>query len=69
MKTLLVMIYASSLQYVYKNEKNLDDNALLLIIIFIGGFLFHTLWEIKARYTLPYIITIIPIVLELFITL
>lgn len=61
MKTLLLIIYTSSLYYLSKNKKNLDDNTLLLIIIFIGGFLFHTLWEMKARYTLPYVVTIIPI--------
>ena len=34
---------------------------MLLYTIFLGGFMFHTLWEMKARYTLPYVIILIPI--------
>lgn len=32
----------------------------LLLIIFIGGFLFTALWETKARYVFPYFIYMIP---------
>lgn len=30
------------------------------IFIFIGGVLFHTLWEAKAQYSLPYFVLLIP---------
>ena len=32
-----------------------------MFTIFIGGALFHTIWEMKSRYTLPYVIMLIPI--------
>jgi|GEM_PF-164703 len=30
-------------------------------VILIGGFLFHTVWEAKAQYTLPYMMLMIPV--------
>ena len=38
-----------------------SGKSYLLFTIFIGGMLFHTLWEMKSRYTLPYVIMLIPI--------
>ena len=32
----------------------------LLPVIFIGGFLFHILWEAKGQYTLPYCVCLLP---------
>ena len=46
---------------VVKNRKNLSNELVLLITIFIGGVLFHTMWEMKSRYTLPYVILLIPV--------
>ena len=31
-----------------------------MIIVFIGGFLFHTIWEAKCQYTITYFILLIP---------
>lgn len=61
MKSLTTIIYLSTAIYIFNNEKKINIDELLLLIIFIGGFLFHLLWEIKARYTLPYIIIIMPL--------
>ena len=44
-----------------KYRKNLSNDILLLVICFIGGFLFHTIWEAKSRYIIPYIIVLMPI--------
>lgn len=35
---------------------------MLLYLIFLGGFFFHLLWEMKSRYTMPYVIMLIPLV-------
>ncbi len=40
-------------------KERTDD--ILLKVIFIGGFLFHTVWEAKAQYALPYFMLMIPI--------
>ena len=37
---------------------------MLLCLIFLGGFLFHILWEAKSRYILPYIIILIPVAVQ-----
>lgn len=34
---------------------------MLLVVIFIGGVLFHTIWEMKTRYTLPYAVILMPV--------
>ena len=38
-----------------------DASELLYITALIGGFLFHTFWEAKCQYTLPYFILLIPL--------
>ena len=60
-KVLLILIFGCSILVVYQKRKDMSLDLALLLIIFIGGFLFHLLWEAKSRYILPYIIAIIPI--------
>ena len=60
-KTLLVLCSASSIIVLIKNRKNLSLNLILLITIFIGGFMFHILWEAKSRYIIPYVVILIPL--------
>jgi hypothetical protein len=60
-KALINLIYGGGLIAVIKNRKNLNNECILLITIFIGGVLFHTMWEMKSRYTMPYVVMIIPI--------
>lgn len=42
----------------YRREHSLI--SILPAVIFIGGFIFHLIWEAKAQYTLPYFFLIIP---------
>lgn len=60
-KALTILIYGGALVAIVKNRKNLNNELILLFTIFIGGVLFHTIWEMKSRYTLPYVIMLIPI--------
>lgn len=61
-KALVNLIYGGALIAVIKNKKNMSNEFILLITVFIGGFLFHTIWEMKSRYTMPYVIMLIPVV-------
>lgn len=60
-KAIMVLMYIGALVAVIKNRKNLSNELVLLITVFIGGVLFHTMWEMKSRYTLPYVILLIPV--------
>ena len=60
-KALTILIYVGAFVAIIKNRKNLNNELTLLFTIFIGGFMFHTIWEMKSRYTLPYVIMLIPI--------
>lgn len=60
-KALTILIYGGAFVAIIKNRKNLNNELTLLFTIFIGGFMFHTMWEMKSRYTLPYVIMLIPI--------
>ena len=49
-----------------KEKYNIDNRfinmeKLYLIIIFLGGFTFHILWEAKSRYIIPYVIILFPL--------
>jgi len=60
-KAISIVIYAGVIIYVLRYGKQTDINIMYLMTIFIGGFLFHTIWEAKSRYALPYLIIIIPV--------
>lgn len=60
-KTVLILICICCIFVIIQNRKNLSSEVILLITIFIGGFLFHILWEAKSRYIIPYIVVLIPI--------
>lgn len=60
-KAILIVICLCSCIFLIQNRKNLSNDVIFLITIFIGGFLFHILWEAKSRYIVPYIIVLMPI--------
>ncbi len=60
-KAITILIYGGAFIAILKNRKNLSNELILLITIFIGGVLFHTIWEMKSRYTLPYVIMLMPV--------
>ena len=41
-------------------RREIKLEQLLLATIFIGGFLFHLIWEAKCQYVLPYFVLLIP---------
>lgn len=60
-KALITIIFGVTIVVLIKDRKKLSNEIILLLIIFIGGFLFHILWEAKSRYIIPYILVLIPI--------
>ena len=60
-KMLLVLTSVCTLVVLIQNRKNISLDIIFLLTIFIGGFLFHILWEAKSRYIIPYIVVLIPI--------
>ena len=58
-----IIIYIFSFVYVVISIKNkeFDEKNILLILIFLGGFLFHILWETKSLYAMPYFYVLIPV--------
>lgn len=58
------MIYTGTLICVILKRKNMSNEMLLLVLIFLGGFGFHLLWEAKSRYILPYVVILIPVAVE-----
>lgn len=60
-KAIVLIIFGASILVILKNRKNLSHEMIVLITIFIGGFLFHILWEAKSRYIIPYLLVLIPV--------
>lgn len=59
-KVLLIIIYTSTLLLILRN-KDLTNEQILLVLIFMGGFAFQLFWEGKSRYVLPYVVILIPL--------
>lgn len=55
-----VVIYLSAFLFICF-ERKIDEKTLLLLTTFIGGVLFHILWEAKAQYALFYFVLLIPV--------
>lgn len=53
-------IYWTALLFVIMNRKNKNIFLWLPGTAFIGGFLFHMIWEAKGQYTLSYFVLLIP---------
>ena len=60
-KALIFIIFIGAIAVVIINLKRLNKEYILLALVFLGGFLFHIMWETKSRYIIPYIIILIPI--------
>ncbi len=56
-----ILVFFMAGFYVLKNIKNIKVEELTLMLVFLGGFSFHLLWETKCIYVLPYYIMLIPI--------
>lgn len=54
-----VMMY---ILFCFKKSGTGSGYALVLLpLFFVGGFLFHGFWEMKAQYTLPYFVLLLPV--------
>lgn len=60
-KVLLMLSCICTIIVLIQNRKNLTSELIYLLLIFMGGFAFHIIWEAKSRYIIPYIVVIIPI--------
>lgn len=45
----------------FVKKESLNGAELFSLLIFIGGFLFHLVWETKCQYVYPYVVTLIPV--------
>lgn len=57
---LQTIILFGTMLFVIIDFKKIKLIELIFAIIFIGGFIFHIIWEAKCQYTLPYFVLIIP---------
>ena len=46
--------------WLLKRQKHIDE-ALIMPMIFVGGFIFHTFWEAKSQYVFSYFVILFPL--------
>lgn len=61
LNVLQTLILAGAVLFLLTRTGTDDASELLYMTALIGGFLFHTFWEAKCQYTLPYFILLIPL--------
>lgn len=54
------LLLAGMLLYLFLNWKSRNLYELMGAVIFLGGYLFHFVWESSASYTIPYFVVMIP---------
>ena len=59
----IIILFGAAL-LAFSGKENITNEDCLLTTIFIGGFLFHTFWEAKGQYTLPYFTLLIPLAIQ-----
>ena len=55
-----ILIFIFATLGIFKISKNFDLKQSIIPIIFIGGFVFHILWETKAIYVIQYYFILLP---------
>lgn len=60
-KSLILIILGGAMLLLILKHKNLSLTCIPLYLVFIGGFLFHIIWEAKSRYIIPYVLVLIPV--------
>ena len=60
MNILQTLILFGTIMYIVIDSKNIKFKELIFAIIFIGGFVFHLIWEAKCQYTITYFVLLIP---------
>ncbi|MCR4588782.1 MAG: hypothetical protein K5682_10275 [Lachnospiraceae bacterium] len=50
----MMLTYLGVVLYLLNIRKAENNTDFLFLIVFIGGYLFHTFWEAKSQYTFPY---------------
>ena len=61
LKAIIFIIFGTVILFMIQNRKRLSNETILLLLVFLGGFFFHILWEGKSRYIIPYLIILIPL--------
>ena len=66
-----LVIWLGAILYVWLSAKEKDGlyEALVMPMIFIGGFIFHTFWEAKSQYVFPFFVILFPVSIAGFIKL
>lgn len=54
------LILTGALFYLLFMDKKAKLYELILYVVFLGGFLFHLVWEASASYAIPYFVLLIP---------
>ena len=54
------LVFTAVVFALWRRRKNWSMEQLFLILVILGGFLFHTLWEAKSQYIFPYFVCMLP---------
>lgn len=54
------LVYMGTLLFLYLKRRSITWMQLMPAVVFIGGFLFHMVWEAKGQYSVCYFILLIP---------
>ncbi len=54
------LVFTGVLLYLFLNWKSKNLYELMGLVVFLGGYLFHMVWEASASYTIPYFTVMIP---------
>ena len=61
MKVFQVFVYSFSFVFAINIFRKKEEVLTIIPVAFVGGTLFHMIWEAKSRYVFPYFVFLIPI--------
>ena len=61
MKLYQSLIFISAFGFILLSWRKIKYHQLFLVLVVIGGFLFHMAWEAKGEYIMPYFVMLIPL--------
>ncbi len=60
----LSFLWLGVLSFLILCKKEIDTYQLMFCILFLGGFVFHLIWEAKGQYTVVYVYLLIPYMIK-----
>lgn len=60
----LLVVFGAWVNCIFSSKRKEYDKSMIFVLFFIGGFLFHIVWETKCQYAVTYYVLLFPLAVQ-----